>query len=375
MPRVMVLAGTTDGLFVLESDGKRSRWRTRGPDLAGISVNHPAWSSTHKTVYATTSTEGVLRSMDGGRTWTPINDGLPIRKVWTLSVNPKHPNELWAGTHISYLFRSPDRGRSWQLAGGYLNAPGKEQRWGDWGFGTIGNSLHGIHFDPQDPKRMIIVSSTDHGAVRTEDGGETWEYARQGVIESCPVAESSSSPSDTPEPEEERRKRIDAHLAQVHACTHRIGVSPAATNVVYRQQHCGVYRSDDFGKTWTDISAGLPDRHGFPLAVHAREKETVFVIPAYQGKCKRHNSCIQGALDVYRSRTGGHHWEKLSQGLPRKVHTVVLRHGMDADSLMPAGVYFGTTAGELYGSADEGDSWTRLAKGLPRIQGVVTVVV
>ena len=375
MPRVMVLAGTTDGLVVLESDGKRSRWRTRGPYLEGISVNHTAWSPRHKTLYATTSTEGVLRSMNGGRTWTPINDGLPIRKVWTLSVNPKHPNELWAGTHFSYLFRSPDRGRSWQLAGGYLNAPGKEQRWGDWGFGTIGNSLHGIHFDAQDPKRMIIVSSTDHGAVRTEDGGETWEYAREGVIESCPVAESSSPPSDTPEPEEERRKRIDAHLAQVHACTHRIGVSPAATNVVYRQQHCGVYRSDDFGKTWTDISAGLPDRHGFPLAVHAREKETVFVIPAYQGKCKRHNSCIQGALDVYRSRTGGHHWEKLSQGLPRKVHTVVLRHGMDADSLMPAGVYFGTTAGELYGSADEGDSWTRLAKGLPRIQGVVTVVV
>ncbi len=374
MPKVSVLAGTTAGLFVLESDAKRTRWRTRGPYLKGISVNHFAWSPKHKTLYAATSTEGVLRSTNDGRTWMHINEGLPIRKIWTVGVNPKRPNEVWAGTHFSYLYRSTDRGRSWQLAGGYLNAPGKEQRWGDWGFGTIGNSLHGIHFDPQDPKRMIIVSSTDHGAVRSEDGGETWEYARQGVIESCPVAESSTPPSGTPEPAEERRKRIDAHLAQVHACTHRIGISPAATNVVYRQQHCGVYRSDDFGKTWDDISVGLPDRHGFPLAVHPREMETVYVIPAYQGKCKRHNSCIQGALDVYRSRTGGHHWERLGEGLPRKVHTVVLRHGMDADVLKPAGVYFGTTAGDLYGSVDEGDSWQVLAKGLPRVQGVVTVL-
>ncbi len=373
MPNVSVLAGTTEGLYVFESDGRRRRWRRRGPYLKGISVNHFAWDATSKTLYATTSTEGMLSSRTFGRSWTPRNEGLPIRKVWTVAINPKNPNELWAGTHFSYLFTSPDRGRSWQLAGGYLNAPGKENRWGDWGFGTIGNSLHGIHFDPKHPQRMIVVSSTDHGAVRTEDGGTTWEFARQGVFEFCPVADHSTL--GKPVSDEERRKTVESHLAQVHACTHRIGVSPVATNTVYRQQHCGVYRSDDFGATWVDISEGLPERHGFPLAVHPREKDTVFVIPAYQGKCKKHNSCIQGALDVYRSRTGGHHWEKLREGLPRKVHTVILRHGMDADTLQPAGIYFGTTAGDLYASADEGDSWGRLAKGLPRIQGVVATVI
>lgn len=372
MPRVMVFAGTTDGLVVLESDGARARWKRRGPYLKGVSVHHFAWEPKSKTVYATTATEGVLSSRTFGRTWTPLDDGLPIRKVWAVAVNPKDSAEVWAGTHFSYLFKSGNRGRRWEPAAGYLNAPGKESRWGDWGFGTIGNSLHGIHFDPQDPRRMIVVSSTDHGAVRTEDGGATWEYARNGVFESCPAADRSTL--GKPVTEDERRKTIETHLSQVHACTHRIGVSPAAPGTVYRQQHCGVYRSDDFGKTWTDISAGLPERHGFPLAAHPRERETVFVIPAYQGQCKKHNSCIQGALDVYRSRTGGHHWEKLSAGLPRKVHTVVLRHGMDADRLAPAGLYFGTTAGEIYGTADEGDSWMRLATGLPRVQGVVAVV-
>lgn len=372
MPKVMVFAGTTAGLYVLTTNGARTRWTMRGPYLRGISVNHFAWDARSKTLYATTSTDGVLSSRTFGRSWAPLNDGLAIRKVWTVAVNPQDSNALWAGTHYSYLFKSTNRGRQWSLAPGYLNAPGKESRWGDWGFGTIGNSLHGIHFDPADPRRMIVVSSTDHGAVRTEDGGETWEYARQGVFESCPVADRSTL--NKPVTDEERQKTIEAHLAQVHSCTHRIGISPAAPTTVYRQQHCGVYRSDDFGKTWIDISSGLPERHGFPLAVHPRERETVFVIPAYQGICKKHNSCIRGALDVYRSRTGGHHWEKLSRGLPRKVHTVVLRHGMDGDRLDPAGFYFGTTAGEIYGTADEGDSWMRLAKGLPRVQGVLAVV-
>lgn len=374
MPKVMVLAGTTEGLFVFESDAKRMKWKRRGPYLNGLSVNHFAWDPKAKTVYAATFSEGVFASKTLGRTWTPLNDGLPIRKVWAVAVNPKDPDDLWAGTHFSYLFHSTDRGRTWTLHTGYVNAPGKENRYGDWGFGTTGNALHGIHIDPRDAKRMLIVSSTDHGAVRTEDGGQTWEFARQGVFESCPVA--GRSELNRPMSEDERMKTAEQHLAQVHSCTHRIGISPVDTKVLYRQQHCGVYRSDDFGASWQDISDGLPDRHGFPLAVHPRDVNTAFVVPAYQGKgCKKHNSCIMGPLEVYRTRTGGRRWEKLADGLPRKVHCVVLRHGMDADSLKPAGVYFATTTGELYGSNTEGDSWMLMGKGLPRVQGVVAAVV
>ena len=137
-----------------------------------------------------------------------------------------------------------------------------------------------------------------------------------------------------------------------------------------------MYRSNDFGASWQDISAGLPERHGFPLAVHPRDVNTAYVVPAYQGNgCKKHNSCIIGALEVYRTRSGGRSWEKLTDGLPKKVHCVVLRHGMEADTMRPAGVYFATTTGEVYGSRDEGDSWTVVGKGLPRVQGLVTAVV
>lgn len=374
MPKVMVFAGTTDGLVVLESDGKRNRWRRRGPYLKGTSVNHFAWDPKSKTVYAATFDEGVLASRTFGRTWTPLNDSLPIHKVWSVAVNPKDPDDVWAGTHFSYLFHSTDRGHTWTLTQGYLKAPGKENRYGDWGFGTTGNALHGIHFDPKEPKRMYVVSSTDHGAVRSADGGETWEFIRKGVFESCPVA--GRTEHNRPVSEEERAKTVEQHLSIVHSCTHRLGVVPSNPKVLYRQQHCGVYRSEDYGATWQDVSAGLPDRHGFPLAVHPRDADTFFVVPAYQGKgCKKHNSCIIGALDVYRSHTAGRNWEKLSRGLPRKVHCVVLRQAMDADVLNPAGLYFGTTTGEIYASADEGDSWLQLAKGLPRVQGIVAAVV
>lgn len=373
MPKVMVFAGTTDGMFVVESDARRRKWKRRGPYLKGRSVNHFAWDPKSKTVYAATFDEGVLASKTFGRTWTPLNGGLSIRKVWSLAVHPKNSDELWAGTHFSYLFRSTDRGRTWAVSPGYLSAPGKETRYGDWGFGTMGNGLHGIHIDPNDPKRMYLVSSTDHGAVRTVDGGESWEFARNGVIESCP--EASRSALNKPVSEEERAKSVEQHLTQVHACTHRIGISPVASNVLYRQQHCGVYRSDDYGASWQDISEGLPERHGFPLAVHPKDVNTVFVVPAYQGICKKHNSCIIGALDVYRSRTGGRSWEKLSEGLPRDVHCVVLRQAMDADTLKTPGVYFGTTTGEIYGSPDAGDSWQQLAAKLPRVQGVTVATV
>ncbi|MDQ7819005.1 MAG: hypothetical protein QN173_03845 [Armatimonadota bacterium] len=373
MASVRVWVGTTDGLYAFTSDARRLRWRRQGPYLRGLSVSHCAWDARTRTLYAATLTDGVYASRTGGRTWTALNDGLSIRRVWTVAVNPRDPDQLWAGTHFSYLFWSADRGRTWRVHPGYLEAPGKEGRYGDWGYGTIGNSLHGIHLDPRDPRRMLVVSSTNHGAVRSLDGGQSWEYARTGVYESCPVA--GTADLRRPMSADERARAVEQHLAEVHACTHRIDVCAANPRVLYRQQHCGVYRSEDFGATWQDISTGLPDRHGFPVAAHPADPGTAFTVPAYQGTgCARHNSCIRGPLDVYRTRTGGRTWERLSDGLPRRVHCVVLRHALDADTLRPVGIYLGTTSGEVYGSPDEGDRWVILGRGLPRVQGITAVV-
>ncbi len=332
-------------------------------------MNHFGWDGKSKALYAATLDDGIFVSRTLGRSWQPVNDGLSIRKVWTVAVNTKDPDQLWAGTHFSYLFRSTDRGRTWSVAPGYLSAPGKEGRYGDWGFGTIGNCVHTILIDSKQPKRMYVVSSSDaggHGALRSDDGGETWQAIRRGTFESCPEAdEVGHRPSADG----------DKHLANEHACTHRIAYAPADPQLLYRQMHCGVYRSSDYGASWVDVSDGLPDRHGFPLVVHPRDKETLFVVSAHQGQCKKHNSCIQGQLQVHRSRTGGRRWEALDEGLPEDVHCVVLRHGLDVDTLRPAGVYVGTTTGDIYGSANEGDSWTQLATKLPRVQGIVAVTV
>lgn len=138
-------------------------------------MNHFGWDGKSKALYAATLDDGIFVSRTLGRSWQSVNDGLSIRKVWTVAMNPKDPDQLWAGTHFSYLFRSTDRGHTWSVVPGYLSAPGKEGRYGDWGFGTIGNCVHTILIDPKQPKRMYVVSSSDaggHGALRSDDGAK-----------------------------------------------------------------------------------------------------------------------------------------------------------------------------------------------------------
>ncbi len=347
-----LLIGTDNAGVLFQQVGRK--WKLLRTFLIAHSVNHYAVDEHSGILYSATLTDGVYISKNIGRKWTRSYQGMPIRKVWTLTLNPENPRVILAGTHYGHLFRSENGGISWNDVEGLHQAPGRKE-WGiDWGFGTTGHCLHTVLFDPLKNGRIYIVSSGG-GAYRSDDDGASWTRIRKGTLSSCPTA-----------------KNDPHHLKEVHACTHRIAMAPLKKQktLLFQQNHCGVYRSDDSGESWQDISEGLPSRHGFPIAVTIASHPTIFVIPAYQGKCKHHNSCIQGPLEVWRSSDTGITWEKASKGLPSHIHTCVLRHALTSSD--DGTLFFGTTTGQLYTSDDGGDSWNLLHSRIGRIQGITT---
>jgi photosystem II stability/assembly factor-like uncharacterized protein len=347
---VRLLVGTVKGAHIFESADRR-KWRALSPRLTSHSVSWFAANGDGKTIYATTLSDGVWKSVNGGKAWKPMNVGLHIRKTWSVAVDRKNPDTVYCGTHYGHIFRSGDGGRVWKDLEGFYKVPDRKEWTVDWGFGTIGNCVHRILTDPRSSKRLYVVSSAG-GMYATADSGETWEKLIAGLSDDCP-----------------KKDNYAEHLQYEHSCMH---AAEQTGTTMYCQMHCGVYRFDAKAKRWQDISAGLPSRHGFPLAVDKANSRVAYVITADQeGQCKKHNSCIRRPLYVSRTRNAGRTWDNVNEGLPKKPHTCVLRHAMDADQLDPMGVYFGTTTGELYGTNDGGDSYFLIAKGLPRIQGVV----
>jgi photosystem II stability/assembly factor-like uncharacterized protein len=354
---ISALLGTTNGGYLFVK--KNGRWSLRHSFLRGQSVSHFARVPGSGTIYATTLTDGVFKSTDGGKKWVRLSRGLHIKKTWTVAIHPADPRVVLCGTHYGHIFRSEDGGRSWKDMEGFYKAPGREEAGVDWGFGTIGHCIHTILFEPEKPERLFVVSSSG-GPYRSDDEGQTWHRIREGMLSECPDAPA---------------EQMEEHVKFVHGCTHRIAMAKRPGGItLFQQNHCGVYRSDDLGDHWKDVSKGLPSRHGFPIATLGGKWPTVFVIPAYQdGKCEQHNSCIKGPLEVWRSEDSGKSWRNVSRGLPRKVHSCVLRHAMSAagDRVL----LFGTTTGGLYCTEDAGESWQSVATGLGRIQGVVAVEV
>jgi photosystem II stability/assembly factor-like uncharacterized protein len=206
--------------------------------------------------------------------------------------------------------------------------------------------LHTILQDPNDPNRIFIAISAA-GAFRTDDGGQSWR----------PVNDGLKSEYELPDPN-----------AEVGHCVHNIAMHPSRPGVLFMQKHWDVMRSDDAGDSWHEISGNLPTDFGFPIAVHAHEPDTIYVVPI---KSDSEHYPPDGKLRVYRSRTGGNEWEALTKGLPQSnCYVNVLRSAMTVDSLDPCGVYFGTTGGQVYASADSGDSWAPIVRDLPAVLSV-----
>ncbi|MBV9129500.1 MAG: exo-alpha-sialidase [Verrucomicrobia bacterium] len=365
MSRIRVLVGTRKGAFILTSDGKREHWSISDPHFAGWEIYHLKGSPAEPDRLFASQTSGwfgqmIQRSEDGGKTWEPVGnqfnyDGVPgthqwydgtqhpweFKRVWHLEPSPTDPDTVYAGAEDAALFKTTNGGRTWQELPGVRSAKGHL-----WQPGAGGMCLHTIVLDPSRPERVFIAISAA-GVFRTDDAGLTWRPINRGL----------RSPYELPDPD-----------AQVGHCVHRIAIHPSRPEVLFMQKHWDVMRSDDAGETWHEISGNLPSDFGFPIDVHANEPETIYVIPI---KSDSEHFPPDGKLRVYRSRTGGNEWQALTNGLPqRDCYVNVLRDAMAVDSLDPCGVYFGTTGGQVYASADSGDTWNPIARDLPAVLSV-----
>lgn len=366
MTRVRVLVGTRKGAFILTSDGKRENWEVHGPCFAGWEVYHLAGSpAASDRLYASQSLgwygQQIQRSDDGGATWQSMDnefryaDGGPnthqyydgtqvpwaFTRVWHLEPAISDPDTVYAGVEDAALFRSTDGGASWHELDGLRGHESGPQ----WQPGAGGMCLHTIILDPREAGRMHIAISAA-GVFRSEDTGTTWQAANVGL----------------------RSEMIPVPEAEVGHCVHSLTMHSQRPDTLFMQKHWDVMRSDDAGASWYEISGDLPTDFGFPIAVHSHEPNTIYVVPITSDE---QHFPPEGKLRVYRSRTGGHEWEPLDKGLPQQhCYVNVLRDAMSVDSLDDCGVYFGTTGGQVYASADAGDSWQPIVRDLPAVLSV-----
>ena len=361
---IRLAVSTEKGAFILKSSNYRSNWSISKGLMTDQSVNNII-STDKGTLFAATLTDGIFRSYDKGKNWNQSSKGLIVRKVWSIEQDKHNQDNLLAGTQYGHMFSSADSGNTWEEVVGLYDAPNRNN-WGiDWGFGTTGLTIHTIKSDPNKKNRFYIVAS-GNGTYRTDDYGKKWKVLKEGLLDNCPLEfGSNTSNGKKISVEEEKRE----HLQGVHSCTHKLALSPSRRNTIFQQNHCGVFKSTNSGDRWSDISPEN-NRHGFGITVTPGDIENIFTIPANQGKCKKHNSCIQGQLTALRSSDSGKTWDSLTNGLPSKVHNCVLRDCLTNDNLPEPGVYFGTTTGEVYASMDMGDTWKEIVNDLPRIQGV-----
>ncbi len=389
MSKVRVLIGTRKGAFILTSDGKREKWEVSGPHFTGWEIYHLKGSSADlNRIYCSQSSgwfgQIIQRSADGGKTWfqpgtppgksstdergwpkgesnkfvydTSAETGKPLtthqwydgtqhpwefKRVWHLEPSLTDPDTVYAGVEDAALFKSTDGGKTWhELAG--LRGHGTGPKWQP---GAGGMCLHTIIIDPQNSNRIYIAISAA-GAFRTDDGGKTWMPINRGLHSSY-----------IPDPN-----------AEVGHCVHHVAIHPSRPDVLFMQKHWDVMRSDNAGNQWHEVSGNLPTDFGFVIDVHAHEPETIYVAPI---KSDGEHFVPDGKLRIYRSRTGGNEWEALTKGLPQEHCFVnILRDAMAVDKLDSCGIYFGTTGGQVYCSANAGDSWNAIVRDLPAVLSV-----
>lgn len=367
--RVLLAIGTKKGLFVAESAKARRGFTLRGPFSPGVSV-YSALIDTRKSarVFASSCNPffgmKVLVSGNKGKTFTatrtapefPRDDGRALKNIWSFAPGDSK-DEVWCGVEPASLFRSGDGGHSWELMPGISNHDHARK----WQPGNGGLCLHTI---VRDGSRVHLGISTG-GHYVSEDGGRSFDASNKGV-----------GAGFVPDP-----------YPEFGQCVHKIARHPDAPGRLYMQNHggwaewdgpggprpgIGVLRSDDHGKSWRSIAAGLPTDFGFPIVVHPHDPDTVYVAPLEPST----RTCPGGAPAVWRSENGGGSWKKLTRGFAKKdAYFTILRDAMDVDDCATPALYLGTTTGQVWIGREGGEQWDCLFGSLPPVNCVKVAVV
>jgi len=379
--RTKLLIGTTKGAFLLHPVAEGADWQVSGPHCDGWSINHVVADPETGRIWAGGGGDwtgaGVWRSEDGGETWalsrlstgqmddwcandpemaamfgwTPpdVAFGGDLTSVWSLHF--AH-GTLYAGTKPAQLLTSDDGGATWTMNAALAEFPDRAA----WNGGAAGLVLHTIVPDPAEAQKLWLAISAA-GVFATEDGGAGWQRRnRLSNAEACGHHSHPAAPRD----------------GETGHCVHNMHRAPGRDDLLYQQNHHGVWRSADGGRSWDDITPGLPSTFGFPLGVHPRDPATIWTVPLNGDAAGRYPP--DAAAAVWKSTDGGATWQPKRSGLPQTgCFFTVLRQALAVGAGTPASVYFGTNTGSVFASGDEGENWSEIARHLPTVLSVETL--
>ncbi len=367
---IAVLVGTRKGAFFLRSDAARKKWKIDGPHFLGSIVHHAVLDPRDgRTLLAAARTghlgPTIQKSTNFGKKWVEATKPPAFPKAadgkkgpvvdhtfWLTPGHASEPGVWYAGTSPQGLFRSEDGGMTWGAVSGFNDHPDR-LKWigGEQDMTPDGGKMHSILIDPRNANQMYLGLSGG-GFFETKDKGRSWKRLNKG----CDRAFDGADPDDGHDP----------HCVQIH---------PANPDRLYMQNHCGIYRLDRPSDTWIRVGKAMPKKIGdigFPMTLHPRDPNTAWVFPM-DGTSVWPRVSPDGKPAVYRTKNGGKTWERQDKGLPREqAWFTVKRQAMSADTCKTIGLYFGTTSGEVWMSANEGKTWSCIGSHLPHIYSVET---